>query len=71
MQRRCATRSASTSTAPRGKRCTSTYECRYARERGDTVYLTTADRWGNMASFIYSIYDYFGSQMTVPGTASP
>src|SRR6478672_8584672 len=25
-----------------------------ARERGDTVYLTTADRWGNMASFIYS-----------------
>lgn len=23
-----------------------------ARERGDTVYLTTADRWGNMASFI-------------------
>src|SRR5262249_52511616 len=23
-----------------------------ARQRGDTVYLTTADRWGNMASFI-------------------
>ncbi len=38
-----------------------------ARERGDTVYLTTADRWGNMASFIYSIYDYFGSQIVVPG----
>jgi gamma-glutamyltranspeptidase/glutathione hydrolase len=42
-----------------------------ARERGDTVYLTTADRWGNMASFIYSIYDYFGSQITVPGYGFP
>ena len=42
-----------------------------AQERGDTVYLTTADRWGNMASFIYSIYDYFGSQITVPGYGFP
>jgi gamma-glutamyltranspeptidase / glutathione hydrolase len=42
-----------------------------APERGDTVYLTTADRWGNMASFIYSIYDYFGSQITVPGYGFP
>jgi gamma-glutamyltranspeptidase / glutathione hydrolase len=42
-----------------------------ARERGDTVYLTTADRWGNMASFIYSIYDYFGSQISVPGYGFP
>jgi gamma-glutamyltranspeptidase/glutathione hydrolase len=42
-----------------------------ARERGDTVYLTTADRWGNMASFVYSIYDYFGSQITVPGYGFP
>jgi gamma-glutamyltranspeptidase/glutathione hydrolase len=42
-----------------------------SRERGDTVYLTTADRWGNMASFIYSIYDYFGSQVTVPGYGFP
>ena len=38
---------------------------------GDTVYLTVADRWGNMASFIYSIYDYFGSQVTVPGYGFP
>ena len=38
---------------------------------GDTVYLTTADRWGNMVSFIYSIYDYFGSQVTVPGYGFP
>jgi gamma-glutamyltranspeptidase/glutathione hydrolase len=38
---------------------------------GDTVYLAVADRWGNMASFIYSIYDYFGSQITVPGYGFP
>jgi gamma-glutamyltranspeptidase / glutathione hydrolase len=34
---------------------------------GGTVYLVTADRWGNMVSFIYSIYDTFGSGITVPG----
>jgi len=39
--------------------------------KGDTVYLTVADRWGNMASFISSIYDYFGSQITVPGYGFP
>ena len=38
---------------------------------GDTVYLAVADRWGNMASLIYSIYDYFGSQVTVPGYGFP
>ena len=38
---------------------------------GDTVYLAVADRWGNMVSFIYSIYDYFGSQVTVPGYGFP
>ena len=42
-----------------------------SRERGDTVYLTTADRWGNMASFIYSIYDYFGANVSVPGYGFP
>ena len=35
--------------------------------RSGTVYLTTADRWGNMVSFIYSIYSGFGSGLTVPG----
>ncbi len=40
-------------------------------ERGDTVYLTTADRWGNMVSLIYSIYDYFGSSVSVPGYGFP
>jgi gamma-glutamyltranspeptidase / glutathione hydrolase len=34
---------------------------------GGTVYLVAADRWGNMVSFIYSIYDTFGSGVTVPG----
>ena len=43
----------------------------HVQERGDTVYLTVADRWGNMASFIYSIYDYFGSDITVPGYGFP
>jgi gamma-glutamyltranspeptidase/glutathione hydrolase len=34
---------------------------------GGTVYLATADRWGNMVSFIYSIYATFGSGIMVPG----
>lgn len=34
---------------------------------GGTVYLATADRWGNMVSFIFSVYDTFGSGVTVPG----
>jgi len=34
---------------------------------GGTVYLTTADRWGNMVSFIFSVYDTFGAGITVPG----
>ena len=34
----------------------------------ETIYLTVADRHGNMISFINSIYDYFGSGVVVPGT---
>ena len=33
---------------------------------GGTVYIAAADRWGNMVSFIYSIYDTFGAGITVP-----
>lgn len=34
---------------------------------GGTVYISAADRWGNMVSFIFSEYNYFGSGLTVPG----
>lgn len=34
---------------------------------GGTVYITTADRFGNVVSLIYSIYGEFGSGVTVPG----
>ena len=34
---------------------------------GGTVYIATADSHGNLVSFIYSIYDTFGSGVTVPG----
>jgi gamma-glutamyltranspeptidase/glutathione hydrolase len=32
---------------------------------GGTIYLTTADRWGNMVSLIHSIYSVYGSKATV------
>lgn len=34
---------------------------------GGTAYMTTADAEGNVVSFIYSIYNFFGSGVTVPG----
>jgi gamma-glutamyltranspeptidase/glutathione hydrolase len=36
-------------------------------QRGDTIVLSTADRWGNMVSWVNSNYDAFGSGLTVPG----
>ena len=34
---------------------------------GGTVYVSAADRFGNMVSLIYSVYEYMGSGLTVPG----
>ena len=34
---------------------------------GETTYLTTVDRDGNITSWIQSLYDYFGSGVTVEG----
>jgi gamma-glutamyltranspeptidase/glutathione hydrolase len=38
------------------------------RVASETIYLTVADKDGNMVSFINSIYDLFGSGVVVPGT---
>lgn len=32
---------------------------------GGTIYLTTADRWGNMVSLIHSVFGVYGSAVTV------
>jgi gamma-glutamyltranspeptidase/glutathione hydrolase len=32
---------------------------------GGTIYLTTADRWGNMVSLIHSVFSVYGSRATV------
>ena len=32
---------------------------------GGTIYLTTADRWGNMVSLIHSVFSVYGSGVTV------
>jgi gamma-glutamyltranspeptidase / glutathione hydrolase len=36
-------------------------------DSGDTIYLATADRWGNMVSWINSNFAGWGSGITVPG----
>ena len=33
---------------------------------GGTVYLATADRWGNMVSLVHSVFSVYGSGATVP-----
>jgi gamma-glutamyltranspeptidase/glutathione hydrolase len=37
-------------------------------DHGETIYLTVADRDGNMVSFINSVFEYFGSGVVAPGT---
>ena len=32
-----------------------------------TIYGASADRWGNMVSFVYSVYTSWGSGVTIPG----
>jgi gamma-glutamyltranspeptidase/glutathione hydrolase len=34
---------------------------------GGTIYGASADRWGNMVSFVYSVYTGWGSYVTIPG----
>lgn len=34
---------------------------------GGTIYMTTADRWGNMVSLVHSVFSVYGSRATVPG----
>jgi gamma-glutamyltranspeptidase/glutathione hydrolase len=36
-----------------------------AQTDGGTIYLTTADRWGNMVSLIHSVFSVYGSRATV------
>ena len=33
---------------------------------GGTIYLATADRWGNMVSFVRSVFSVYGSGITIP-----
>lgn len=35
--------------------------------QGGTIYGASADRWGNMVSFVYSVYTSWGSMVTIPG----
>jgi gamma-glutamyltranspeptidase/glutathione hydrolase len=49
------------------KRATQTKGGGNAKSDGDTIVLSTADRFGNMVAWVNSLYDSFGSGITVPG----
>jgi gamma-glutamyltranspeptidase/glutathione hydrolase len=52
---------------PNGPAFTPAPEYNNANGEGDTIYGTTADRWGNMVSWVNSNYTGFGSGVTIPG----
>ena len=39
-----------------------------AATQTETVFLTISDQYGNVVSFIHSIFEYFGSGIVIPGT---
>jgi gamma-glutamyltranspeptidase/glutathione hydrolase len=49
------------------KRAAATKPGGNAQSDGDTIVLSTADRFGNMVAWVNSLYDSFGSGLTVPG----
>ena len=49
-----------------GARAKRSYDA-YELEQGNTIYLTVADKWGNMVSLIQSNYRGMGSGMVPPG----
>ncbi len=49
------------------RRASSTRTAQGPDHGGDTIVLSTADRWGNMVSWVNSNYASFGSGITVPG----
>jgi gamma-glutamyltranspeptidase / glutathione hydrolase len=48
-------------------RATATAPGAHVDGTGDTIVLSTADRWGNMVSWVNSNFGGFGSGLTVPG----